>query len=77
MEILNNYCRKIGRDPSQIRRSWHGSVNIKSKKAIENSINELEAMANAGVQDFILAFEDRKDTKLLRIFAEEILPVFQ
>jgi len=78
MEILNRYCREIGRNPKMIRRSWHGFVNIKDEEeTIEKTIRNLKAMSEAGVQDFILGFEDRKDVTALRIFSEHVLPRFK
>jgi len=78
MEILDRCCRDIGRDPKKIRRSWHGFVNIREEgQTIEKTITGLKAMADAGVEDFILGFEDRKDIVALRIFAEHVLPIFQ
>lgn len=78
MKTLNSYCRKTGRDPTEIRRSWHGFVDIKDgDEAIEKTINDLKAMADAGVQDFILGFRDRRDITSLRLFAERVIPVFR
>jgi len=77
MEILDGFCHEIGRDPARIRRSWHGFVNITEKqRTINKTIRELKAMANAGVQDFLLSFEDRTDVGALRVFADKVLPAF-
>ncbi|MEM2904840.1 MAG: TIGR03560 family F420-dependent LLM class oxidoreductase [Candidatus Bathyarchaeia archaeon] len=78
METLDAYCRKIGRDPREIRRSWHGFVNItEERQTIEETVRNLKAMADAGVQDFILGFRDRSDIKALRVFADNVLPLFR
>jgi len=78
MKIIDDYCREIGRDPTVVRRSWHGFVNIKDdKRSIKKTIADLEAMAEAGVQDFLLAFEDRTEIAALRVFAKNVLPVFE
>jgi len=78
MKNLDRCCKEKGRDPKEIRRSWHGFVRIaKEEQSIENTIRDLKAMADAGVQDFILGFDDRKDIAALRVFAENVLPVFK
>ena len=78
MSILDRYCRELGRDPDEIRRSWHGFANIKGEEqSIKKTISDMKAMADAGVQDFLLSFEDRTDISALRVFAENILPVFR
>jgi len=78
METLGNFCREIGRDSRNIRRSWHGFVNItEDKQSIEDTISNLKAMAEAGVQDFVLGFQDRRDVTALKVFAENVLPVFR
>ncbi|MEM3716513.1 MAG: TIGR03560 family F420-dependent LLM class oxidoreductase [Candidatus Bathyarchaeia archaeon] len=80
MRVLDEYCEKIGRKPDDIRRSWHGFVDIAIKKddrLLENTIHYLKAMMKAGVQDFILGFSDRTDTEALRIFAEQVIPALK
>ena len=78
MNILNSLCIEIGRDPAQIRRSWHGFVNIsKKKQTINKTIKNIRAMADAGVQDYILAFEDRTNITALSVFAKNVIPCFR
>jgi len=80
MRILDKHCEKIGRKPSDIRRSWHGFIDVAIKsddKLIDSTIRNLKAMVNAGVQDFILGFSDRTDTEAIRIFAEQVIPALK
>ncbi|MBS7617270.1 TIGR03560 family F420-dependent LLM class oxidoreductase [Candidatus Bathyarchaeota archaeon] len=80
MKTLDEYCEKIGRKPSSIRRSWHGFIDTTIKKddsLIEDTIRNLKAMSDAGVQDFILGFSDRTDIEALKIFAEQVIPTLK
>jgi len=80
MRMLDKYCEKIGRKPSDIRRSWHGFIDVAIKsddRLIDSTISNLKAMVNAGVQDFILGFSDRTDTEAIRIFAEQVIPALK
>ena len=74
MENLEKYCRQIGRDPKEIRRSWHGFATVtEDPKTVEDTVKNLKAMADAGVQDFILGV----DVKALKPFAEHVFPAFK
>ena len=43
---------------------------------MNETIENMRAMADASVQDFILAFEDRTEVVALRVFAKTVIPVF-
>ena len=78
MTTLDTCCRELGRNPLEVRKSWHGSVNIDEERVSVNATaKSIGVMADAGVEDFVLAFENRTDIKALQVFSREVLPSFR
>jgi F420-dependent oxidoreductase-like protein len=65
-------CRKVGRNPSEVEKS----TNLRPQKLSGLSSKEMrgrvQALADAGVQHFILSLEPPFDRALVRRFAKEV-----
>ncbi len=55
-EILDGYCRDIGRDPREIERT--ANLSVRTEK-------DVEAWLEAGLQHFVLRLAKPFDTRLL------------
>ena len=60
--VLDEWCRKIGRDPKEIERT--ANVNVRSAK-------EVNEWLDAGLQHFVLRLSQPFDTKALERVLKE------
>lgn len=87
LAVLEQECRKIGRDPAQIRRSWFGRcVCVATKKEAstlegggllgtpEQIIEQLQAYIALGIDYFMLGSRSLSDTTTVELLATEVLP---
>ncbi|HLI68523.1 MAG TPA: LLM class flavin-dependent oxidoreductase [Ktedonobacteraceae bacterium] len=85
--ILEQECRKIGRDPAQIQRSWFGRcVCVSSReeaRALEGSgllgtpeqiVEQLQTYIDLGIRSFMLGSRNLSDTTTVELLAREVLP---
>lgn len=86
-DILERECRKVGRDPAQIDRSWFGRcVCIASKEEAstlegagllgtpEQIVEKLQAYIEVGIHSFMLGSRSLSDTTTVELLANEVLP---
>lgn len=72
VERLDEACRSIGRDPSEIRRStWATHEVLRSPEAYVEFVRSHRAM---GLTDFTVAPRSARDESALRNIADEVLP---
>lgn len=78
-QICTNFdeiCRKVGRNPSEVEKS----VSIRPPQVTgtkEEVRGRIQALADAGVQHFIISLPAPYDRELLRRFAKEVMPTFR
>lgn len=73
---FDELCRKVGRDPAQVEKS----LSIRPQQltgTTEEVRGHIQALADAGVQHFIISLPSPYDRQLLRRFAKEVLPTFR
>jgi len=73
---FDELCRKVGRDPVQVEKS----VSLRPPQLTgtkEEVRGRVQALADAGVQHFILSLPPPYDRELLRRFAKDVLPTFR
>jgi F420-dependent oxidoreductase-like protein len=69
-------CRKVGREPSQVEKS----ISLRPPQLAgtpEDVRGRIQALADAGVQHFLISLPAPHDRQLLRRFAQEIMPAFR
>jgi F420-dependent oxidoreductase-like protein len=69
-------CRKVGREPSQVEKS----ISLRPPQLAgtpEDVRGRIHALADAGVQHFLISLPAPHDRQLLRRFAQEIMPAFR
>ncbi len=69
-------CRKVGREPSQVEKS----ISLRPPQLVgtpEDVRGRIQALADAGVQHFLISLPAPHDRQLLRRFAQEIMPAFR
>lgn len=87
-DVLEQECRKIGRDPAQVSRSWFGRcVCVASKKEAstlegsgllgtpEQIVEQIRAYIDLGIQSFMLGSRSLSDTTTVELLAKEVLPL--
>ena len=85
--LLDQKCRNLGRDPSQIQRSWFGRcVCVDSEKEAsmlqgrgllgtpEQIVEQLQAYVQLGIQYFMLGSRSLSDITTVELLAREVLP---
>jgi alkanesulfonate monooxygenase SsuD/methylene tetrahydromethanopterin reductase-like flavin-dependent oxidoreductase (luciferase family) len=85
--VLEQECRKIGRDPAEVQRSWFGRcVCVASKQEAsalqgrgllgtpEQIIEQLQAYVDLGVYRFMLGNRSLSDMTTVELLAREVLP---
>jgi alkanesulfonate monooxygenase SsuD/methylene tetrahydromethanopterin reductase-like flavin-dependent oxidoreductase (luciferase family) len=77
-DLLTEWCRKIGRDPSTLERAdsiippedwWNGDV--------EAGVAQLNAAADAGMTLFVMYSKPPFDLKRIETFTREVIPAFR
>ena len=70
-------CRRVGRDPTEVERAIFirppsgGAGEAKAQR------EQVQALADAGVQHFIVSLRAPYDREGLRTFAKEVMPAFR
>jgi alkanesulfonate monooxygenase SsuD/methylene tetrahydromethanopterin reductase-like flavin-dependent oxidoreductase (luciferase family) len=85
--LLDQKCRNLGRDPSQIQRSWFGRcVCVDSEKEAsmlqgrgllgtpEQIVEQLQVYVQLGIQYFMLGSRSLSDMTTVELLAREVLP---
>jgi alkanesulfonate monooxygenase SsuD/methylene tetrahydromethanopterin reductase-like flavin-dependent oxidoreductase (luciferase family) len=85
--LLDQKCRNLGRDPSQIQRSWFGRcVCVDSEKEAsmlqgrgllgtpEQIVEQLQVYIQLGIQYFMLGSRSLSDMTTVELLAREVLP---
>jgi len=73
---FDEICRRVGRNPSEVEKS----VSIRPPQLVgtkEEVRGRIQALADAGVQHFIISLPAPYDRELLRRFAKEVIPTFR
>jgi F420-dependent oxidoreductase-like protein len=73
---FDDLCRKVGREPKEVAKS----VNLRPTQVTgpPREVRErLRALADAGVQHFVLSLPAPYDSSLLRTFAKEVVPALR
>lgn len=87
LAVLEQECRKIGRDPAQVQKSWFGRcVCVATKEEAETLegsgllgtpeqiIEQLQAYIDLGITHFMLGNRTLSDVKTVELLAKEVLP---
>jgi alkanesulfonate monooxygenase SsuD/methylene tetrahydromethanopterin reductase-like flavin-dependent oxidoreductase (luciferase family) len=87
VDIFEQECRKVGRDPAQVRRSWFGRcVCVTSKEQAsklegngllgtpEQIAEQLQTYINLGIDSFMLGSRNLPDMTTIELLVKEVLP---
>jgi alkanesulfonate monooxygenase SsuD/methylene tetrahydromethanopterin reductase-like flavin-dependent oxidoreductase (luciferase family) len=87
LDVLLQECRKVGRDPAEVQRSWFGRcVCVASKQEAgalegrglvgtpEQIIEQLQAYIELGIHRFMLGSRSLADMTTVELLAKEVLP---
>jgi alkanesulfonate monooxygenase SsuD/methylene tetrahydromethanopterin reductase-like flavin-dependent oxidoreductase (luciferase family) len=87
LSVLEQECRKEGRDPAEVQRSWFGRcVCVASKQEAdalegrgllgtpEQIIEQLQAYIELGIHRFMLGSRSLADLTTVELLAKEVLP---
>lgn len=72
LATLEENCRKLGRDPSEIRRSTTLGADFLTRNNEDQIRDELQKLRDLGITDFL--FHVPEDAAPVRTFAEQIMP---
>jgi alkanesulfonate monooxygenase SsuD/methylene tetrahydromethanopterin reductase-like flavin-dependent oxidoreductase (luciferase family) len=85
--VLERECQKVGRDPSEVQRSWFGRcVCVASKQEAsalqgrgllgtpEQIIEQVQAYTDLGIYRFMLGNRSLSDMTTVELLAREVLP---
>ncbi len=73
---FDEICRRVGRDPAQVEKS--ASVRPPQLTGTKEEVrSRIQALADAGIQHFIISLPAPHDRELLRRFAKEVMPAFR
>jgi alkanesulfonate monooxygenase SsuD/methylene tetrahydromethanopterin reductase-like flavin-dependent oxidoreductase (luciferase family) len=71
--VLDEHCRRIGRDPDAIEKS----VLIAGGPNVEEVRRQIEEYVAVGVTHIIYSLSAPYDRQMLRRFAHEVIPAFR
>jgi alkanesulfonate monooxygenase SsuD/methylene tetrahydromethanopterin reductase-like flavin-dependent oxidoreductase (luciferase family) len=75
VERVNSVCERIGRDPSEIRRSTSKGDTFLTDNNEDQILADLDALRDAGITDFL--FHVPRDFNVMRRFAEQTVPALR
>jgi len=87
LDVLEQECQKVGRDPAEVQRSWFGRcVCVASKQEAdklegrgllgtpERIIEQLQAYVQLGIHRFMLGSRSLSDMTTVELLAREVFP---
>ena len=90
LPLFEQACQQEGRDPAQVRRSWFGRCTcVKSAEEAatlsgmgllgtpEQIVAQIQALADLGINYFMLGVRDVTDLTTVELLAREVLPHFK